>query len=41
VLLAYSSTLYPDVVDYKGRIGLSPPAAYLSTVEYEANEGNF
>jgi hypothetical protein len=26
--------------DYKGQIGLSPPIAYPSTVENEANEGN-
>ena len=37
---AYSSTLYPDVGDYEGRIGLSPPTVYPSTVEYEANEGS-
>jgi hypothetical protein len=37
---AYSSTPYPNVGDYKGRIGLSPPAAYPSTVEYEAKEGS-
>jgi hypothetical protein len=27
--------------DYKGQIGMSPPAAYPSTGGYEANEGNF
>jgi hypothetical protein len=32
--------LYSDVGDYKGQIGLSPPAAYPSTVGYEANKGN-
>jgi hypothetical protein len=32
--------LYPDMGDYKGRTGLSPPAAYLSTVGYEENEGS-
>jgi hypothetical protein len=32
--------LYPNVGDYEGRTGLSPPAAYPSTMEYEANEGN-
>jgi hypothetical protein len=26
---------------YKGQIGLSPPAAYSSTVGNKANEGNF
>ena len=31
---------YPNVGDYKGRTGLSPPAAYPSTVEYGANEDN-
>jgi hypothetical protein len=31
---------YPNVGDYKGRIGLSLPTAYPSTVGYEANEGN-
>ena len=25
---------------YEGRTGLSPPAAYPSTVGYEANKGN-
>ena len=29
-----------DVGEYKGRIGLSPPAAYPSTMGNEANEGN-
>jgi hypothetical protein len=37
---ACSSTLYPNVEDCRGRTGLSPPAAYPSTVEYEANEGS-
>ena len=37
---AYSSTPYLDVGDYEGWIGLSPPVAYPSTVEYEANEGS-
>jgi hypothetical protein len=37
---AYSSMPYPNMGDYKGWIGLSPPAAYPSTVEYEANEGS-
>jgi len=27
--------------DYEGRTGLSPPAAYPSTVGNEANKGNF
>jgi hypothetical protein len=27
---ANSSTLYPNVEDYKGPTGLSPPAAYLN-----------
>jgi hypothetical protein len=26
--------------DYKGQIGMSPPATYPSTMEYKANEGN-
>ena len=39
-LPACSSTLYPDVGDYKGRTGLSPPAAYPSTVGHEANKGS-
>ena len=39
-ILAYSSTSYPNVADYKGWTGLSPPAAYPSTVGYEANEGS-
>ena len=29
---------YPNVEDYEGWTGLSPPAAYPSTVEYKANE---
>ena len=33
-------TQYPDVGDYKGWTGLSPPAAYPSTMEYEANKSN-
>jgi hypothetical protein len=37
---ACSSTLYPNVGDYKGWIGLSPPATYPSAVGHEANEGN-
>ena len=36
----YDFTPYPSVGDYKGRIGLSPPAAYPSTVGYEANKGS-
>ena len=39
-IAAYSSTPYPNVGDYKGWIGLSPPAAYPSTMEYETNEGS-
>jgi hypothetical protein len=35
-----SSTPYPNMGDYKEWIGLSPPAAYPSTEEYEANEGS-
>jgi hypothetical protein len=27
--------------DYKGQIELSPPIAYPSTMEHEANEGSF
>jgi hypothetical protein len=37
---ACSSTPNPNVGDYKGRIGLSPPAAYPSTMGHEANEGS-
>jgi hypothetical protein len=40
-MLVYSSTPYPNVGDYEGQMGLSPPAVYPSTMEYEANEGNF
>jgi acyl-homoserine lactone acylase PvdQ len=29
-----------DVGDYKGRIGLSPPAVYPSTVRNEVNKGS-
>jgi hypothetical protein len=36
----YGSTPYLDMGDYKGWIGLSPPAAYPSTGGYEANEGS-
>jgi hypothetical protein len=32
--------LYPNVGDYKGNTGLSPPTAYTSTREYEENEGS-
>ena len=39
-LPAYGSTLDPNVGDYKGRIGLSPPTAYPSTVGNEANKGS-
>jgi hypothetical protein len=38
---AYGSTPYLNVGDCKGQTGLSPPAAYPSTVEHEANEGSF
>jgi hypothetical protein len=31
---------YPNVGDYKGQKGLSPPAAYPTTMEYKANEGS-
>ena len=37
---ACSSMLNPNVEDYMGRTGLSPPTAYRSTMENEANEGN-
>ena len=37
---AYSSTPYSNMGGYEGWIGLSPPAAYPSTIEYEANEGS-
>ena len=39
-ILACSFTSYPDMGDYEGRIGLSPPTAYPSTMEYKANEGS-
>ena len=39
-ILAYSSTPYPNMGDYKGWTRLSPPTAYASTMGYEANEGN-
>ena len=29
----WTPTPYPNMGDYEGRIGLSPPAAYPSTVE--------
>jgi inosine-uridine nucleoside N-ribohydrolase len=38
---ACSSTSNPDVEEYKGHTGLSPPTVYPSTVKSEANEGNF
>jgi hypothetical protein len=31
---------YLNMGDYMGWIGLSPPTAYPSTVEYEANKGS-
>jgi hypothetical protein len=37
---AYNSTPCPHVGECKGRIGLSPPIAYPSTVGHEANEGS-
>jgi len=37
---ACSSMLNPNVEDYMGRTGLSPPAAYPSTRGYEANESS-
>jgi hypothetical protein len=40
VMMASSSTPYPNVGDYKGRTGLSPPTAYPLTRGYEENEGN-
>ena len=40
VMPACSSTPYPNVGDYEGRTGLSPPAAYPSTGGYEANKGS-
>jgi hypothetical protein len=39
-LLAYNSMPYPNLGDYKGRTGLSPPTAYPSTMGYEANKGS-
>jgi hypothetical protein len=36
---ACSSTPYPNVGDYEGWTGLSPPTAYPSTMEYKINEG--
>jgi hypothetical protein len=38
---AYNSTPYPNVEELEGWTELSPPAAYPSTMEHEANEGNF
>ena len=38
VMPAYGSMSYPNVGDYKG--WTSPPAAYPSTREYEANKGS-
>ena len=38
---ACSSMSYPDVGDYKGWTGLSPPAAYPTTMGDKANEDNF
>ena len=39
VIPPISSTSYPNMGDCKGWIELSPPVAYPSTMEYEANEG--
>ena len=40
VMLASSSTPYPNMGDYKGQTELSPPAVYPSTEGYETNEGS-
>ena len=40
VMPATSSMSYPNVEDYKGWIGQSPPTAYPSTVGHMANEGS-
>ena len=40
VIMAYGSMPYPNMEDYKGWIGLSPPTAYPLTDGYEANEGS-
>ena len=37
---ACSSTSNPNVGDYKGQIGLSPPVTYPSTMGNETNEGS-
>ena len=39
-LQAFNSTSNPNVGDYEGWIGLSPPATYPSTMGHEANEGS-
>ena len=39
-LPAYGSMLNPNVGDYKGWTGLSPPVAYPSIREYKGNEGS-
>ena len=39
-MLACSSMPYPNMGDYKGPIGLSPPVAYPSTMGHEANKGS-
>ena len=39
-MLACSSMPYPNVGDYEGWIGLSPPTTYPSTVGYKANKGS-
>ena len=36
----YGSTPYPNVGDYEGRTGQSPPTSYPLTGGYEANESS-
>ena len=40
VMPASSSMPYPNMGDYKGWTGMSPPVAYPSTMGYKANEGS-
>jgi hypothetical protein len=40
VILDYGSMSYPNMGDCKGWIGLSPPAAYPSTIGHEVNKGS-
>jgi hypothetical protein len=40
VPLAYGSTPSPHIGECKGRIGLSPPAAYPTTIGHEAIKGS-